>query len=333
MFKEDTIQSSAAINAHLQVSMTDSNHQDHARWPLRTTSKSQASIAFLPPTQTSSCSATSLSGPRPSTTVAHSTVKDSVDHKHSSSSRQSSSTPSSTTTSISDSSRKHHQPAEPSSPLSSWINDPSYASPRPRTPNKPPRLTSDLKYLHSRARRLNTLLTYQGSLIAACRTFLTAQEGSRSGFYTQGDCTALSLPGPLMPSAPTSSSASASARKTSWRKRPRAQTASRHVHWADEEERSGIGEVLGLGISNVSLGEADRLVLEDKRSTRLGLRKVSKDKRLEKMDGAMLEEKVTNGLKKLMFGYQEIALQLAVVEVEIELVVLRWWSDAWVEDF
>ena len=93
-----------------------------------------------------------------------------------------------------------------------------------------------------------------------------------------------------------------------------------------------------MGISNISLGEedslgGDRVLLQDKTSTRLALHMTSKDRRKERMDGGVLEERVKNKLKKLMFGYQEIALQLAVVEVEIELVVLRWWNDAWVEDF
>ena len=141
-----------------------------------------------------------------------------------------------------------------------------------------------------------------------------------------------------MPPAPASCPSPAITRNVSSHTRPRTKTASRHVHWADEEERRGLGEALGLGISNISLGEedslgGDRVLLQDKISTRLALHMTSKDRRKERMDGGVLEERVKNKLKKLMFGYQEIALQLAVVEVEIELVVLRWWNDAWVEDF
>ena len=141
-----------------------------------------------------------------------------------------------------------------------------------------------------------------------------------------------------MPPAPASCSSPAITRDVSLHIRPKTKTASRHVHWADEEERRGLGDAFGLGISNISLGEedslgGDRVLLQDKISTRLALRMTSKDRKKERMDGGVLEERVKNKLKKLMFGYQEIALQLAVVEVEIELVVLRWWNDAWVEDF
>ena len=110
----------------------------------------------------------------------------------------------------------------------------------------------------------------------------------------------------------------------------------RRVRWADEETLVGEepveSEILKVSSGEIKDGAMYKRGVGEK-VVGLGWSKVSLEKRASNGESHVVSKKMKQALRKLMLGYQEMTLKLAEVEVEIELVVLRRWADAFVEDF